>query len=65
MKSHTEKNSSVLDRARPLTEQHAKEIQPYGTIVKLPIGLGERACKASAENWRRAVASQNRTKESP
>jgi starvation-inducible DNA-binding protein len=50
MKSHTMKNSNVLDRVRPLTHQHETEIQPYGTIVTLPIGLAERARKASTEN---------------
>jgi len=50
MKSHTDKNSNVLDRVRPLTDQHEKVSQPYGTIVKLPIGLAESACKASVEN---------------
>jgi len=50
MKSHTDKNSNVLDRVRPLTDQHEKVSQPYGTIVKLPLGLAESACKASVEN---------------
>ena len=50
MKSHPDKHSNVLDRVRPLTEQHEKVSQPYGTIVKLPIGLPENACKASVEN---------------
>ena len=56
MKSHTAKHGNVLDRVRPLTDQHEKEIQPYGTIVKLPIGLAERACKASAENLNQLLA---------
>lgn len=56
MKSHTVKNSNVLDRVRPLTDQHEKESQPYGTIVKLPIGLGERVCKASVENLNQLIA---------
>jgi starvation-inducible DNA-binding protein len=56
MKSHTVKNSNVLDRVRPLTDQHAAEIQPYGTIAKLPIGLAERVCKASAENLNQLLA---------
>src|SRR6202022_746041 len=38
------------ERARPLLHQHAREIQPYGKIAKLPIALDERACAASAEN---------------
>lgn len=50
MKSHADKNSNVLDRVRPLADQHEKVSQPYGTIVKLPIGLAESACKASVEN---------------
>ena len=50
MKSHTDKNSNVLDRVRPLTDQHEKVSQPYGSIVKLPIGLAESVCKASVEN---------------
>ncbi len=56
MKNPTVKSSSVLDRVRPLTDQHEKESQPYGTIVKLPIGLAERACKASAENLNQLLA---------
>jgi starvation-inducible DNA-binding protein len=56
MKSHTVKNSNVLDRVRPLTDQHGAEIQPYGTIAKLPIGLAEKACKASAENLNQLIA---------
>jgi starvation-inducible DNA-binding protein len=56
MKSHTVKNSNVLDRVRPMTDQHGAEIQPYGTIAKLPIGLAEKACKASAENLNQLLA---------
>ena len=56
MKSHTGKNSNVLDRVRPLTDQHEAEIQPYGTIAKLPIGLAEKTCKASTENLNQLLA---------
>src|SRR5215813_9953170 len=56
MKSHIMKNSNVLDRVRPLTDQHGAEIQPYGTIARLPIGLAERACKASVENLNQLLA---------
>jgi starvation-inducible DNA-binding protein len=38
----------------PHIRQRAPEIQPYGTIVRLPIGLDEPACKAS-------VAALNQT----
>jgi starvation-inducible DNA-binding protein len=38
----------------PHIRQHGPEIQPYGTIVRLPIGLDESVCKAS-------VAALNQT----
>ena len=50
------KFNNVLDRVRPLTDQHEKEAQPYGAIVKVPIGLAERACKAGAENLNQLLA---------
>ena len=56
MKNHTAKHGNVLERVRPLTDQHEKETQPYGTIVKLAIGLAESACKASAENLNQLLA---------
>jgi starvation-inducible DNA-binding protein len=56
MKTHAVKESTILDRVRPLTEQHAKEIQPYGTIVKLPIALDESVCKASVDNLNQLLA---------
>src|SRR5262245_55185128 len=40
----------ILNRARPLTDQHAHEIQPYGHLVKLPIALAENVCKESVTN---------------
>ena len=56
MKSHTVKHGNVLDRVRPLTDQHETETQPYGTIVRLPIGLAEKACKANTENLNQLLA---------
>lgn len=50
------KSNNVLDRVRPLTDQHDRESQPYGTIVKLPIGLAENACKVGAENLNQLLA---------
>src|SRR2546428_12175175 len=43
------KNASGTDRAMPLVHQHAREIQPFGKINKLPIALDEHACAASVE----------------
>ncbi len=56
MKSPAAKERSVFDRVRPLVGQHAAESQPYGTIVKLPIGLAESVCKASVENLNQLIA---------
>jgi starvation-inducible DNA-binding protein len=56
MKNHPSKDRSTLDRARPLVDQDAPEIQPYGTIAKLPIALAESVCKASVENLNQLLA---------
>ena len=50
------KNAEVLDRARPLVGQKSVEIQPFGTIVKLPIALSETACRQSVENLNQVLA---------
>lgn len=44
------------DRARPKTHQQAAEIQAFGTITKLPIGLGEKVCEASVERLNQILA---------
>jgi hypothetical protein len=56
MKKHSESEASILNRARPLMDQHSIEIQPYGTIAKLPIALAEDVCKASVENLNQLLA---------
>src|SRR5207244_7043720 len=56
MKSHAVKDQSILDHVRPLVHQDSREIQPYGTIAKLPIALAESVCKASVENLNQALA---------
>ena len=43
------KTARETNGARPILHQHAKEIQPFGTIYKLPIALEESACAASVE----------------
>jgi starvation-inducible DNA-binding protein len=56
------KNSSKPDpqagseRARPILHQHSREIQPYGKIAKLPIGLDQNVCAESAENLNQILA---------
>lgn len=43
-------------QAKPLLHQHAREIQPYGKIAKLPIALDEKVCAASTENLNQVLA---------
>lgn len=47
---------AVLKRARPITGQHDLEIQPYGHLVKLPIGLDEGTCAESVQNLNQLLA---------
>jgi starvation-inducible DNA-binding protein len=47
---------SIVRRARPVTNQSAPEIQPYGTIARLPNALSENACAQSAENLNQLLA---------
>ena len=35
------------DEARPIVHQRAREIQEFGTITRMPIGLSEKVCKQS------------------
>lgn len=57
MKSTTEALEENETRsAKPLTNQKAHEIQAYGQIVKLPIGLSERVCKDSVERLNQILA---------
>lgn len=56
MKKNSASERSILDRARPLLDQHSVEIQPFGTIAKLSIALAETVCKASVENLNQVLA---------
>ena len=44
------------ERARPILHQHAREIQPFNHLAKLPIGLDEKACAQSVENLNQLLA---------
>jgi starvation-inducible DNA-binding protein len=43
-------------RAKPIVHQHAREIQPYGKIAKLPIALDELVCARSTVNLNQVLA---------
>ena len=47
---------AILSHAKPLTHQHAHEIQPYGHLVKLPIALAENVCEQSVANLNQVLA---------
>jgi hypothetical protein len=48
--------AAILNRAKPLVQQQAVEIQPFGHLVRLPIALSEVACQASVENLNQLLA---------
>lgn len=56
MKSKTPKTTNGLECARLLTDQHDTEIQPYRTVVNVPIGLAEKTRQASVENLNQLLA---------
>ena len=47
---------TILNQAKPLTHQHAHEIQPFGHLVKLPIALAEKVCRESVNNLNQLLA---------
>jgi starvation-inducible DNA-binding protein len=56
MTSKTMDADTILGRARPLTHQQAREIQPFGHLVRMPIALAESACKQSVEHLNQLLA---------
>ena len=47
---------AILEHAKPLTQQHAHEIQPFGHLIKLPIALAEKVCRQGVENLNQLLA---------
>jgi starvation-inducible DNA-binding protein len=45
-----------VDRSRPILNQKAKELQPYGKIARLPNGLEEKVCSESVEHLNQILA---------
>ncbi len=60
MKNNRRQAGSTLryraDRARPIIGQRAAEIQAFGTIAKLPNGLGDKVCRESIERLNQILA---------
>jgi starvation-inducible DNA-binding protein len=56
---HVERNADLeagAERSRPILHQRAREIQAYGKIAKLSIGLDEKVCAESVENLNQILA---------
>jgi len=47
---------TILKRSQPLTHQSAHEIQPYGHLIRLPIGLDEGVCREGVQNLNQLLA---------
>ena len=47
---------TLLNHAKPITGQHAHQIQPFGHLVTMPIALADRVCKESVENLNQLLA---------
>src|SRR5712692_1278077 len=56
MANSTLGGASIFKRATPVSSQHAREIQPFGHLVRMPIALAEHACKESVENLNQLLA---------
>ena len=48
--------TSGAERSRPIVHQHAREIQPYGRIARLPIALDQKVCLDSVNNLNQLLA---------
>lgn len=46
----------MIDRAKPVTGQSGKEVQSFGTITRMPIGLDEEICQQSADALNQILA---------
>ena len=50
------KTAGVLDRARPLDQQKAHEIQAFNQLIRMPIALSESAARQSVTNLNQVLA---------
>jgi starvation-inducible DNA-binding protein len=47
---------ALHDEARPIIHQRGREIQEFGSITRIPIGLSEKVCKASVAALNQVLA---------
>jgi starvation-inducible DNA-binding protein len=46
----------ILQHAKPITQQEAHEIQPFGHLIRMPIALSEAACTEAVTNLNQLLA---------
>jgi starvation-inducible DNA-binding protein len=56
MSTRTLDADAIINHARPVVQQQAPEIQPFGHLVKLPIALSDTACREAVENLNQLLA---------
>jgi starvation-inducible DNA-binding protein len=49
-------NGRSRSEAQPIVAQRGRETQRYGSIVRMPIGLSESACKSSVDALNQVLA---------
>jgi starvation-inducible DNA-binding protein len=53
---HVSARGNHRESAAPILHQHAREIQKFGTVVRMSIGLDEKTCLASVEALNQILA---------
>jgi starvation-inducible DNA-binding protein len=56
MPTKTRDGHAVLERVRPVIPQRGKEVQPYGTVARLPIALDDQVCLNSVNALNQILA---------
>ena len=56
MATTTLDSDTILKRATPAAHQQAREIQPFGHLVRMPIALSEKVCSESVDNLNQLLA---------
>jgi starvation-inducible DNA-binding protein len=54
--AHYNQLEDGASHAKPILHQHAREIQPFGKIARIPIALDELVCAKSIENLNQLLA---------
>jgi starvation-inducible DNA-binding protein len=49
-------SSDGISQSQPILGQKGKEIQPFGSVIRLPIGLDERVCRDSTNTLNQLLA---------